>query len=283
MEPYFDLVGFAAVATSDFPGSEVYGLADHGGMPGLDKQLARAGIAWRTLFEGSHEEGAAAVAPLLFSLSEAWADGHRRLLEWVAEHGTYTSSLLLLATPLPIDEVAARLACRLDAMLSEEMNVLLRFFDPRVFEALLGVLDAQRKEAFLGVADGWWYFDRRGALVAQPSRCAACDEHTVPLRLTATQEFALLAASEPDQVAEQLAALVPEPWRKVSLPQRADFLERHIADARRIGLTSTRDLTLYCGIALLEGEDFCATAKWRPLLGAVQRGEMDFSSALAQS
>lgn len=127
MEPYFDLVGFAAVATSDFPGSEVYGLADHGGMPGLDKQLARAGIAWRTLFEGSHEEGAAAVAPLLFSLSEAWADGHRRLLEWVAEHGTYTSSLLLLATPLPIDEVAARLACRLDAMLSEEMNVLLRF------------------------------------------------------------------------------------------------------------------------------------------------------------
>lgn len=128
MEPYFDLVGFAAVATSDFPGSEVYGLADHGGMPGLDKQLARAGIAWRTLFEGSHEEGAAAVAPLLFSLSEAWADGHRRLLEWVAEHGTYTSSLLLLATPLPIDEVAARLACRLDAMLSEEMNVLLRFF-----------------------------------------------------------------------------------------------------------------------------------------------------------
>jgi hypothetical protein len=282
MEPYFDLVGFAAVAASDFPGCEVYGLADHGGMPGLDKQLARAGIARRNLFEGSREEGAAAVAPLLFSLSEAWANGHRGLLEWVAEHGTYTSSLLLLATPLPIDEVAARLACRLDATLSEEMNVLLRFFDPRVFEALLGVLDAQQKEAFLGIADGWWYFDRRGVLVPQPARCAARDEHVVPLRLTAPQEFALLAASEPDQVAEQLAALVPEPWRNVALPRRVHFLRRHMDAARAIGLEATRDFALYCAAALLEGEDFAETPKWRGALAKVRQGELEFAAALAQ-
>jgi len=282
VDDYFDLAGFAATALREYPHCTVYGLADHGGMPGLHAQLSRSSIAWRSLFEGSREENALAVAPLLFSLTDAWHGRHRQLLDWIAAHGTYTSSLLMLASPLAIDDVAARLARRLDAALSEDMNVMLRFFDPRVFEALTGVLDPAQREAFLGVADHWWYFDRRGALVAQPARCDAQDGHVAPLRLTVAQEFALLAASEPDQVAEQLQSMVPEPWRDVPLPRRIGFLQRHIGAANALGLRATRDLALYCAAALLEGEDFAGTPKWRPLLAQVQRGELDFGAALAQ-
>lgn len=282
MDDYFDLAGFTAQAAQEHPGVTLYGLADHGGMPGLYRELTRAPVAWRNLFEGSREENATAVAPLLFSLSDAHERRQRMLLDWVARHGTFTSSLLLLVSSLPIDELAARLAVRLDAALPENMNVLLRFFDPRVFEALVQAIEPAQREAFLGVADGWWYFDRRGRLVPQASRHAEQDAFLAPLRLTTAQEGALLAASEPDQVAEQLATLVPEPWRGIPLPRRYDFLLRHMAAAREIGLASTRDFMLYCAVALLEGEEFAGTPKWSELLGRVQKGNLTFDEALAQ-
>lgn len=282
MDDYFDLAGFTSRAAQDHPGCTVYALADHGGMPGLHKELARAPVSWRNLFEGSREANAIAVAPLLFSLTDAHERRVPGLANWVAQHGTFTSSLLLVVSPLPIDELAARLARRLDAALPENMNVLLRFFDPRVFEALVQALEPAQLQAFLGVADSWWYFDRRGALVPQASRHVAQDAYAAPLLLTTAQEAALLAASEPDQVAEQLATFVPEPWRGIPLPRRYDFLLRHMAAAREIGLSSTRDFMLYCAVALLEGEEFAVSPKWSELLGRVRRGELALGEAVGQ-
>jgi hypothetical protein len=39
---------------------------------------------------------------------------------------------------------------------------MLRFFDPRVFQSQICILDAKQVSAFLSVAKKWWYVDRSG-------------------------------------------------------------------------------------------------------------------------
>ena len=190
MFPFLDLQGFRQAARAGAPDARLYCLADHSGMPGLRRELDQAHVSWTSLFEGSGEAGAIEVAPFLFSLDEAFESGRANLIRWVAEHATYTSSLLMLATPLDLRELAARLARRLDASLPDQIDVMLRYFDPRVFEALTLALDDVQKDAFLGTADCWRWVDRGGAIHTMPARFHAADSFTPPLRLDTRQERA---------------------------------------------------------------------------------------------
>lgn len=280
MHAFLDLQAFHRTAHDAYPESRVYCLADHGGMPGLLRELERAHLAWHSLFDGSREEGALRVAPLLFSLDDAVGAGRIDLLRWVAEHGTYTSSLLLLATPLDMRELGARLARRLDATLPDAIDIMLRFFDPRVFEALIAVLDPVQKQAFLGAAACWWLVDRSGAVRAEPARFMAADAFEAPLRLDARQEGALVLASEPDQVAARLAELAPELFRQLPHPQRHAFVLAQAGASRALGMTSLHDLALYCTAALLDGPAFAETPKWRDAIEGVRSGRICFRDAI---
>ncbi len=281
MYSFVDLQQLQQAAAADYPGRTIFCLADHGGMPGLHRELIRARIGWRSLFAGSSEEKAVDVAPLLFSLDEAVESRRHELLHWVAEHGTYTSSMLMLASPLDLDELARRLGSRLDAVVGDDIEVMLRFFDPRVFEALTGTLAPEQLEDFLGVADGWWFFDRSGASVAWPSHYLPADPFEAPVRLDDGQARALTAASEIDQVATQLQSLAPEPFRMVPLPQRAAFVGAQMAAAKGLGLVSVEDMALYGVVALVEGDGFAETPKWQDAIGAVRDGRSSFADAIA--
>lgn len=266
MNAYLDLQAFCRVAAEAYPSNSLYCLADHAGMPGLHRQLVQTGVAWNSLFHGSAEESALPAAPLLFPLLAANA----RLLEWIAEHGTYTSSMLMLSSPLGLEELRDRLARRMRARISDEMNVLLRFFDPRVFEVLVDVLDEEQRDRFLNPAQCWWYPDRSGQLRSQPAKFAV-DEYAGHLELSAAQEFALVDASEIDQVAQQLRSMLPDAYIRMTPVQRAGFLRRHMADAGKAGVVATHEVALYCGLALLHGEEFAHRPPWRDML--VQVGE----------
>jgi hypothetical protein len=261
----------------------LYGLVDHGGMPGLAKKLDQANIEWVSLFAGSKEENALSVAPLLFRID---TDGsgvqHRALLNWVGENGAYTSSLLLLASPLSMHELAHRLTRRLDGVLPEDIEIMLRFFDPRIFEQLMQVLSAEQKQAFLSVAHRWWFADRRGKLQDVAAIFSEADIHEIPLMLTVAQENALLDASEPDQVAELLLSGVPDEYLALQPPQRHDFILRHVASARLLGITATHELALYCALALLHGEQFATQENWQSGLQGVLAGTMSLEQAAQQ-
>lgn len=280
MTAFLDLQGFRQAARAGVPDARLYCLADHSGMPGLRRELDRAHVGWTSLFEGSGEAGAIDVAPLLFSLDEAFESGRANLIRWIAEHATYTSSLLMLAAPLDLRELAARLARRLDASLPDQIDVMLRYYDPRVFEALALVLDDAQKDAFLGTADCWWWVDRGGAVHTLQACCHAADSFTPPLRLDARQERALVAASEKDQVAARLAELVPEPYGSLPFPQRHVFISAQVDAAHALGMTSLHDLALYCAAALLDGPQFATTPKWHEVIEGVRAGRIRFSDAI---
>jgi len=276
MNEYLDLQAFCRLASGVYPSNQVFCLADHAGMPGLHGQLLKSGPPWASLFQQRAEESALAAAPLLFPLDQTEV----RFLDWLARHGTYTSSMLMLSTPLDLHALRDRLAARLRARVSEQMNVMLRFFDPRVFEALVEVLDDVQRERFLGPADGWWYLDRSGELASRPARYVA-GEDDGPLELSAAQEFALLDASEIDQVAAQLQSLLPDAYIGMTPPERVRFLRRHLRAAKDSGVVATHEVSLYCGLALLHGEDFAQMSPWKDILAQTGTGSIGFADAVA--
>lgn len=272
MSDYLNLSTFFQEAARAWHSNHLYCLVDHAGMPGLHRELVRAGVPWTSLFAASREEAILQAAPLLFSLDRHARRTHGQLLTWLSRRGTYTSSLLMLSSPLELEELRRRLARRMQARISENMDVLLRFFDPRVFEALMATLDKQQRDAFVGVADSWWYIDRCGKVVAQPARCDAGDVFNSPLILSASQEFALVDASEVDQIAAQLEATMPDAYNMMDAPQRYAFLRRQMEAATGDGIMGTYEVSLYCGLALLYGEDFSATSEWQNTFTKVRAG-----------
>lgn len=279
MDDYIDLRSFSNEVTKGFPANHLYCLVDHAGMPGLHAELMRAGVPWTSLFSASREAEAVKAAPLLFPLDEEARKAHSQLLPWVARHGSFTSSMIMLCSPLALDELGRRLARRMNARISENMEVLLRYFDPRVFEALVPELEADQRDAFMGVADCWWYVDRTGNLAPQRAAYDAADSFDSPIVLSAQQEFALVDASEIDQVAAQVHSTVPDLYMRMGAPQRVAFLRRQMAAANAEGIVATHELALYCGLALMYGEDFSLESPWPEVLAQVRAG-VPFSDAI---
>lgn len=116
---------------------------------------------------------------------------------------------LVFSSPTALEPLGARHAGRMYARVSEGMGVLLRYFDPRVFESLLAVLEERQRSDFLNPADCWWYVGRSGSLLRQCAQYAAMDPN-ISLELSASQEFALLDASEIDQLAAHLESMLPD-------------------------------------------------------------------------
>lgn len=280
METYLDLQEFFRAVDADYPALELYCLADHAGMPGLRETLQQSGVRWASLFAGSREENALSVAPLLFSLRAA--ERNAALLNWVARNGTFTSTVLLLVSPFDLPALTVRLAARLDATISDEMNVMFRFFDPRVFEAMLQIFNDERKSIFLGIAACWWYVDRCGQLIPVPSVVLENDEIGRAIQLSSDEEFALVEASAIDQIAQLVATMVPEQYSSLGAARRFPFLQRHTAAAESVGIHSVHDVAIYCVLALLHGEDFAVRPVWTAILAAVKTEKITLVDAVIQ-
>ena len=261
----------------------LYGLVDHGGMPGLVKQLDRTNAQWISLFAGSRDEGALQVAPLLILIDANQVPFQRQaMLNWLCEHGTFASSMLFIVSPLPMAELARRLALRLDATLPDNMDIVLRYFDGRIFEQLVIVLSEEQRLAFLNVARRWWFVDRRGEIQAVDAVFSEVETHEIPLNLTVLQQGAMLDASEPDQVAAFLRPAVPVECANLAPTLRYDFIVRHMGAARLLGIHATHELALYCLMALLHGEQFATRRPWLAALNEVQSGRRSLTQAIEE-
>jgi hypothetical protein len=272
----------AATHATKHPNGFVYLLIDHAGMPGLHRELHKSKVEWASLFERTTQVNALSVAPILIriqtrspTLRDDW------LLRWVCDTGAYSSSLILIASPLSMRVLAERLTARLDAKISEDMDVLLRFFDPRVFEQLVRFLSIEQRASFLSVASAWWYVNTIGELQAVEAQFSDEDAFCPPLTLSARQEHELVAASEIDQIEEQLRRSVPNEFARLAGAERHRFLARHIDRAREFRIRSTRELVLYCALALVYGPDFSTRPEWAPKLDLIRRGKNELSGVVA--
>ena len=276
MSTFINLHALCEESSIGFPSNVMYCLADHAGMPSLHRQLVRWDVPWVSLFQGTVEQTDLSVAPLLFALPFRSCEGRERFLRWLNENGSYTSSMLLLSSPSGLDTLCSQLARRLHGRISDGMEVLLRYFDPRIFESLLSVLSEQQAIEFLSPADCWWYPNRSGQLIRRES-VYGIDTFISPLKLAAAQEFAMVDASEIDVVEGRLRIMYPDLAVRVNPAEREVFLRRHIASANATGITSTNDVTLYCGLVILHGECFASVSPWREILAKAKTRSVSFS------
>jgi hypothetical protein len=278
MNNYLDFQRFAANFAANNPASNLYFLLDHGGLPGLHRQLLSTSASWGSLFSGTNETNSLEVAPILVL---AGSDGVVHvpfvLSKWISENGTYSSSVMMLSSPLDLEQLRGRLATRLNVRLSGNMDAMLRFFDPRVFQALIEVLDVEQVNVFLSPAQRWWYVDRRGIVkdIEGTFSDAVCMD--APLVLSASQEFRLIDSCEVDQVLRSLRENAPNLIRKLDFALQYDFVVSNINEAKGVGLKSLDDLVLYNVVVLTMGSRFLSEDKWSNLINAVRLDPSRFS------
>lgn len=272
---------FAKHATTH-PDESFYLLVDHAGMPGLDRKLAHSRLEWVSLFAGTIQANALSVAPLLIHIGSSSRHlNNDAFLTSVCERGTYSSCLMLVASQLSPSSLASRLTARLDARISEDMDVLLRFFDPRVFEQLVLCLSSEQRKAFLSAGSGWWFVNRRGELRHVEGQFSHPEPFHAPLVLSESQENQLVDASEYDQVEEQLRLSVPGELSLLPPANRYEFINRHMATARDFRINSTREVALYCALALVYGADFSTRSEWASLLELIRKGTRDLTGVVS--
>lgn len=267
--------------SSNVKHEKLYALIDHSGAPGLVENLKRLNIAWLSLFSGEQNAGALEVAPILFEIASRETWNEKAILKWICNNCSFTSVVIIMTSPLSMKELASRLSTRLDARLSGPVDIILRYYDARIFEALVKILSPEQRVGFLNPATAWWYIDREGEPKFVQSTFCLVEDLTAPLEFDEAQENALVYESEPDRIAHLLRETVPVEFGKLTAAHGNDFIKKNIATAKFWNLTSTRDVATYCALGLVYGEDFGQLKQWREALAEVKSGRLTLKSAIA--
>jgi hypothetical protein len=186
-----------------------------------------------------------------------------------------------IISPLPLQDLAARLHRRTEADLPDQHPVLMRCFDPRVLPELVHQLKASQNETFLALGHEWLYLDRSLRLQALPLHAApGVDMFEAPLQLDEAQFTALLDASEVDQVMPELAREAPLEFLALRADQRASWTRRCLDLAGTWHLERLADKVMVGVLMLKLGEGFHLLPAWAPWMTALQARKVSLLQAI---
>lgn len=252
--PYTNFLAAVESAIAGSPGQNVYLLLDQAGIPSVARELRKYPTPRVSLFEGTKDRAASDVGPVLVLIAE---NGNRiaakSLFLWLSKYAGDTSSTIIIVSPLTINMIHIRLSARLKVKLSEEMDALFRFYDPRVLAALPIILGEHEKEVFFGLASCWIYPNRSGGLETLTTTFRVDDDFNAPLALSSQQEFAFIAASEIDQVLDLLRTILPLKMAEISVSEQYHSVKKIICDAQLVGITSTLGCAIFAGMFIKGG------------------------------
>ena len=240
-----------------------YILIDSAQLPDLPQAIKRGPLRhlprvslFDTLYRHGQDRGAqvgADAGPYLFALSPS--EFQEPALDYTLDKALETYGVSWLVSPLPMSELALRLAKRTEAKLTENMEVLLRFYDSRVLPNVIAVLTTQQADIFSSISHGWWYADRDESLRSCRCQFKQDDPFHHPLEFSQEQENALTELAFPDTVLEQLQHNQSDLVGRMNRAELHAFVKRQIVNTNALGLDSMPDILAYCVLALLKGED----------------------------
>lgn len=251
MSEYIDFRKITTELLESQPRENIFLLLDHGGLPGLSQQLRNCSAEWMSLFDGTKEESVLVVAPiLLLAANGGKIRLYRLVFDWLRQHGTYSSSVMILVSPLDLAYLASQLGARLHITLAGGVEAMLRFFDPRVFESLLDILTQEQVEDFLGGVSSWYYVDRAGRIAQAREKYREVKVLSKSISLSQEQENLLLESSEIDQILASLRSSVPDRFFEIPCESQYDFVLESVIEARKERLGSVLQMSLYAMIRL---------------------------------
>ena len=269
---------------SDAPanGQKIYLLIDHAGAPGLLAELrGRSTVDWWNLFDGSTEQGALDVAPILVCLRDGGANAaERALLAWLHRVCEFSASFTAMQSTMESASLIDALKRRLDVVLPDQMPVLLRYFDTRILESLLGVLTDEQRIQFLGIASSWQWLDRAGRLQWQDAAQCQVDPWPDQFEFDVRQQNMLIEASEADVLAQQMQSQAPDLCRPKARAELHALANLCLPRLRELALDELRTRTLYCLTALQLGPVFDQQPAWSEALGRVAKKQVSFEAVL---
>ncbi|WP_208279192.1 DUF4123 domain-containing protein [Massilia oculi] len=251
MSKCIDFRSVTAKLLESRPQENIFLLLDHGGLPGLSQQLKCNTKEWMSLFDRTKEEVALEAAPILVLAASGGKIRLSRLIfDWLKQRGTYSSSVMMLVSPLDLTCLARELGKRLHTTLAGGVEAMLRFFDPRVFESLFNILTREQKEDFLGVVSSWHYVNRSGQIAQVTNIYGTAKPSEKPVVLSQEQEDHLLAASEIDQILNSLRSSIPDPFSEIPCESQYGFVSESVMEARSEKIGSVLQMSLYTMIRL---------------------------------
>lgn len=273
--------------SSDAPsGSErVFALVDHAGCSGLLARLSQSpSLRWISLFQDSTESNAIEVAPILVDLGgvDLPALGAKRMLAWLSQACKASNAVLVLRSTWALEELATALKRRLDALLPDDMPVLLRYFDTRVFVSLMQTLDAPQKAAFCCIASQWWWLDRGGRLCEMSTLHHAEDALYGSITFSDAQQAQLIDSCEADAVAQEVVRTAPDLCSGLSHGQLHELVSDCLLAAHGHGITSLPMQSLFCMVALEHGVGFHEQTPWLNKLKTAHTQGHDFAWVVQQ-
>lgn len=192
----------------------------------------------------------------------------------------YANCFTFIESSHPWGTTLDALRARTAAVLPDDVPVLLRFYDARIFPRVLEVLDAEQRQRFLGIARRWVVPGRQGELHAIESEETPQDRHPSPLPLTRDQEAALIDASDVDAMVDLLLNQNHPSLTAALPPEQHDRVEAALTSAKSLAIGNGSDQIAYCALYLELGPGFMEQEPWRNWLHDIKTGKLTFSDAM---
>lgn len=260
-------------------GSPAYLLLDGAQTPKVKAALRATGIArHESLFAETTEAAAAEAGPYLAVPVTGEPPG--QILARMLRIIEVPFALSVLVSDLDFAGLSRRLTMRLDTVLPDAVQALLRFYDGRVVGHIAAVLSSEQRARMFSVASSWWHFDGDLRWKSLPCNFSATETLDGPLVLNEQQQNALIDACYPYSVIEHFAETDADLLDTVSLPERYAFFLHALSAARGYGIDGGAEAILFCTLALLRGRAFYRDAEWADRLEAVKAGRMSLRKAM---
>ena len=284
MSQFADFVA-GAVAVAMQPQQHRYLLVDMSATRGVNvaRELALDGHCIDVL-SGMPCDWNESASPVLLELPRAQATAFQvqRMAAWLTRW-QYGNCVSFIESQLQMDILATELKARSDALLPDDMPVVLRFFDGRVLLTLLTVLHPEQRTIFLAFALRWAAADRRGKLVLlEPQQRATSTRFAGPIEFDVAQQSAMIDAGEADAIIDVLLNQNDDRLMSMLPPQQHECISNALAHAREFGITLLNEQVSFCSLSLELGERFYEERPWAETMPQVAAGSRRFADVVAE-
>jgi hypothetical protein len=294
-----DMMTFESILAHAFDNQDLtcYAIVDNAQDAALLEKFNSHGIAIQSkcLLPAALDTEMEDFAPHLLELSalaadaEVWPD----ILHRGARH---PASFTLLASRASFDTLWERLAAFTEILLPDDTDMIFAFWDPAVLGTLTGqksdltlhvpvpVLSERQRARLLQGIVAWWYWDRDGnpqqILPRDNAEAAAANLVNLPLKLTQVQVDMLVEACVPDQLLSMMKENQPQLLLDIPASQQYRTIEKHLLAARKLKLSSMRDILNYICAALIYKNALQTDPAISALLEQVKAGVISFDTAM---
>jgi hypothetical protein len=222
------------------------------------------------------------VSPVLLPLPvDGLSDKQSRAWLQFMQRWQYTNALTVLESSLYFEALAHALNQRTDALLTDDMSVVLRFFDTRTIATLRKILSPEQLRVFTSIAQRWIYIDRYGeAQTLQQSKSAVDDDFVAPLEFSAQQEAQLIEAGEIDAMVNLLVNQQINGLIDLTPPVQYDLTAQLLSNTKDYQINQLSDQAAFCRVGLELGSDFHQKSPWSTELVDVTAQRSTFTQLL---